>query len=69
MDFPYIHGRPALNDASELIDHFGAEAVLVAAARARDSRNAGNLLAFCHWRQIERVIAALDCGEPLGRVH
>lgn len=69
MDFPYIHGRPALADASQLIECFGAQAVLVAATRARDSRMAGNVLAFCHWRQIERVIAALDCVEPLGRVH
>jgi hypothetical protein len=69
MDFPYIHGRLALTDASELIDNFGGEAVLVAATRARDSRNAGNVLAFCHWRQIERVIAALHCGERRGSVH
>ena len=69
MDFPYIHGHLALSDASELIDNVGGEAVLVAATRARASRNAGNVLAFCHWRQIERVIAALDCGEPHGRVH
>ncbi len=69
MDFPYIHGRRTMADASELIDHFGEQAVLVAASRARDSRDAGNVLGFCHWRQIERVIAALDCGEPLGRVH
>jgi hypothetical protein len=69
MDFPYIHGRLALSDASELIDDFGGEAVQVAATRARDSRKAGNVLAFCHWRQIERVIAALDCGEPHGPVH
>jgi hypothetical protein len=69
MDFPYIHGRPALNDASELIESFGDEAVMVAASRARDSRNAGNVLGFCHWRQIERMIAALDCGQPLGPVH
>ena len=69
MDFPYIHGRRALGDATDLIDSFGAEAARVAGRRARDSRDAGNLWAFCHWRQIERLIAALDCGEPLGRVH
>ena len=69
MDFPYIHGRRTVRDMAELVDRFGAEAVLIAASRARDSRNAGNVLAFCHWRQIERVIAALDCGEPGGLVH
>lgn len=68
MDFPYIHGRRTMADASQLIDHFGGEALLVAAARARDSRDAGNVWAFCHWRQIERIIAALDCGEPQGSI-
>lgn len=69
MDFPFIHGRHSLNDASELIENFGENAVLEAAARARRSRDEGNVVRFCHWRQIERVIAALDCGEPHGPVH
>lgn len=69
MHFPYIHGGRAMADASRLIEHHGPEAVLVAAAHARDSRRAGNVLGFCHWRQIERVIAALDCGEPHGPLH
>lgn len=69
MDFPFIHGRRSLRDASELIERFGENAVIEAAARARQSRDAGNVVRFCHWRQIERVIAALDCGEPHGPVH
>jgi hypothetical protein len=69
MDFPYIHGRMALADASQLIEHFGEAASLEAAARASDSRNMGNVLRYCHWRQIERMIAALDCGEPHGPIH
>lgn len=69
MDFPYIHGRGALADASLLIEHFGDQASVEAASRARDSRNAGNVLRYCHWRQIERMIAALDCGEPRGPAH
>jgi hypothetical protein len=69
MHFPYIHGRRAMADACRLIERHGAEAVVVAARRARDSRKAGNVLGFCHWRQIQRLIAALDCGEPHGAVH
>lgn len=69
MDFPYIHGRRAMADATHLIDHFGAEAMVVAARRARDGRAAGNVWAFCHWRQIERVIAALDCHQGEGLLH
>ena len=69
MNFPYIHGRLALDDAAQLIEHFGDAASLEAAARARDSRNSGNVQRYCHWRQIERMIAALDCGEPHGSIH
>lgn len=69
MDFPYIHGRHSLADASDLIEQYGELAPLEAAARARDSRDAGNVQRFCHWRQIERMIAALDHTEPLGPLH
>jgi hypothetical protein len=69
MDSPYIHGRLALAEASELIDRFGDDAGLEAAVRAERSRDAGNVLHFCHWRQIERVIATLSCDEVLGTIH
>ena len=62
MDSPFIAGRPALADVSE-------HASLEAAARAVQSRNDGNVARFCHWRQIERVIATLSSDEPLGTVH
>jgi hypothetical protein len=29
----------------------------------------GNVLRFCHWRQIERVIVTLSSEEPVGTVH
>ena len=72
MDSPYIAGRRALAEASELMDRFGDDAGLEAAARAERSRDAGNVLLFCHWRQIERVIATLvrrrsARNRPLGR--
>jgi hypothetical protein len=69
MDFPYIHGRRSVADASELIERFGELAVIEAASRARGYRNAGNVQRFCHWRQIERMIAALDCSGPQGQLH
>jgi hypothetical protein len=65
----FIAGRPALADASELIDRFGDDAGLEAAVRAERSRNAGNVIRFCHWRQIERVIATLSSEEVRGTVH
>ena len=66
---PFIHGRLALADASDLIDRFGDRASFEAAARAQRSRNDGNVVRFCHWRQIERVIVALSSEEPVGTVH
>jgi hypothetical protein len=69
MDAPFIHGRVALADATDLIERFGEEAAVEAAMRATRSRDDGNVLRFCHWRQIERVVAALSCGEALGTVH
>ncbi len=69
MDTPFIHGRLALDDASELIERFGDDAGFEAAARAERSRDDGNVARFCHWRQIERVIATLSCEEVRGSVH
>jgi hypothetical protein len=69
MDALFINGRPALADATELIERFGDYAAFEAAARADQSRDEGNVVRFCHWRQIERVIATLSSTEPLGTVH
>jgi hypothetical protein len=69
MDAPFIHGRLALADASDLIERFGDEAAFIAAARAEQSRGDGNVARFCHWRQIERVIVTLTSDEVRGTVH
>jgi hypothetical protein len=69
MVTPFIHGRPALDDASDLIAHYGDNAGFEAAARAERSRDEGNVARFCHWRQIERVIATLTSHEIIGIVH
>jgi hypothetical protein len=69
MDTPFIHGRLALTDASELMQLYGDDAGFEAAARAERSRDEGNVARFCHWRQIERVIATLSCEEVRGSVH
>jgi hypothetical protein len=69
MDQLFIPGRVALSDADELMTHFGQDAAVEAAARAKRSRNEGNVQRFCHWRQIERVIVALAAEEVTGTVH
>ncbi len=69
MDIPFITGRPALEAAAELFERFGDDAGLEAATRAERSRDNDNVLDFCHWRQIERVIATLSSEEVGGTVH
>lgn len=69
MEALYIADRAALADAWELIEGFGDNAGLEAAARAELSRDRGNVLRYCHWRQIERVIATLSDPEVSGSIH
>ena len=69
MDSLFIHGRTALDDAHELIELYGETAMFEAAARARQSRSAGNVTRCCHWRQIERVVAVLASEEITGSIH
>jgi hypothetical protein len=69
MDAPFIHGRLSLADATELMERFGDDARLEAAVRADRSRDDGNVARFCHWRQIERVIATLNSDEVIGTIH
>ena len=69
MDAPFIHGRLALADASDLMERYGEDAAFEAAMRAERSRDDGNVVRFCHWRHIERVIATLSDDEVRGTVH
>ncbi len=69
MESLFIHGRVALADASDLIERYGDDAGFEAAARAERCRDDGNVARFCHWRQIERVIATLSRDEAIGTVH
>jgi hypothetical protein len=40
-----------------------------AAERAKKSRNVGNHLHYCRWRQIERLIIMLSAHTTLGTIH
>ena len=69
MDMPYLANRKSYDDAAELMTLFGDDAGYEAAARADRSRDLGNYIHFCHWRQIERLIVLLAVERPLGTVH
>ena len=69
MDMPFINGRSSLADAALLLETYGDDAGFEAAARAEASRERGNVLRFCHWRQIERVIVTLSDQEARGTIH
>ncbi|RDE05253.1 hypothetical protein [Sphingomonas aracearum] len=65
----FVASRAALDDASTLIAQFGEDAGFEAAARADRSRDLGNAIRFCHWRQIERLIVLLETDAAVGTVH
>ncbi|ANI78709.1 MULTISPECIES: hypothetical protein [Sphingobium] len=69
MQLPYLSDRRSYEDAAELIAAFGDNAGYEAAARADRSRDLGNYIHFCHWRQIERLIVLLTHDAALGTVH
>jgi hypothetical protein len=65
----FIADRATLDGATDLIARFGDHATLEAAALADRSRDLGNLVHFCRWRQVERVILMLGMAEAAGTVH
>ena len=66
---PYLRDRAEVKDAAELILMFGDDAGFQAAARADKSRELGNQVHFCRWRQIERLIVLMSIGRAVGTVH
>lgn len=65
----YLADRSSVDTAQELIAAFGDEAGFEAAARADESRNLGNHLHFCRWRQIERFIVLMSVSRAVGTIH
>jgi hypothetical protein len=66
---PYLADRAHVADADELIRSFGDDAGFEAAARADKSRDLGNHINFCRWRQIERLIVLMSVNRAVGTVH
>jgi hypothetical protein len=66
---PYVADRATLADATDLIARFGGEAAGEAAVRADRSRDLGNVVHFCRWRQVERLVALLTADAATGTIH
>ena len=66
---PYLGDRREVSDAADLIRAFGEEAGSEAAARADRSRDLGNHIHFCRWRQIERLVLLMSIPRAVGTVH
>ncbi len=64
----YVENRDVV-EAQALMQEFGNAAGCEAAERATASRNIGNHLRFCRWRQIERLIIMLSVETTLGTIH
>lgn len=69
MQAPLFLRRDDVIEAQLLIRSFGTQAGPEAAVRAESSRNIGNALQFCRWRQIERLILILLTSNVGGTVH
>ena len=59
----------AFTEAAQLIERFGQYAGSEAALRADKSRDLGNLVHFCRWREVGRMIELLQAAEVTGPVH
>jgi len=66
---PHVADRASFADATDLISAYGDDAGFEAAARAERSRDVGNVLNFCRWRQAERLILMLAARDTIGTIH
>ncbi|WP_414900625.1 hypothetical protein ACMT1E_12445 [Sphingomonas flavalba] len=66
---PFVVDRASIADATALIAKHGDDAGFEAAARADRLRAIGNVLGFCRWRQIERLVVLLSAGTAAGTIH
>ena len=69
----YLHvhlpDSAAAAEAAQLIEQFGGFAADEAAARAGRSRELGNVIHYCRWRQIQRLIEVLGEDSSDATVH
>lgn len=66
---PYLADRASADLATEFMALFGDEAGQEAAVRADRSRDRGNVIGFCRWRQVERLIVFMENGSAASTKH
>ncbi len=69
MHIQSVNDRQFINEANSLISIYGDDAIIEAATKADAYRDAGNLVQFCRWRQVERAILMLQLEDIVGEIH
>jgi hypothetical protein len=64
-----VVNRETAGLATEMIAIFGEQAGAEAAARADRSRDLGNAVSYCNWRQAERLIVLLSTNRAQDTLH
>lgn len=64
-----VFERAAFTEAALLIERFGDYAGSEAALRADRSRDLGNFVHFCRWREVGRLIEVIRDEAVTGSVH
>lgn len=65
----YLADAKQVREAADLIAGFGEHAAMEATIRADRSRDIGNHVHFCRWRQTRRLIDLLASEDVTGTVH
>jgi hypothetical protein len=66
---PTAFAPAAFTEAAQLIERFGVYAGAEAASRADRSRDLGNFIHFCRWREVGRMIELIHDEAVTGPVH
>ena len=65
----HLADRAVFHEATGLIERLGDFAGSEAALQASRSRDLGNVVHYCRWRQVERMIVMLCDDAVTGAVH
>ncbi|MGN5374738.1 hypothetical protein [Sphingomonas hankookensis] len=66
---PYIADRSDLIVVHDLMRGFGPAAADEATARAHRARDRDNVVQFCRWRQLARLVTLLEHPGAWGTIH